>query len=113
MINPNQLKNKIAVFPGALTPQEVHIAWEEGATMVKVFPAKFFGPEYFREIKGPFDDIELLACAGVTPWNLREYFSCGSSAAAFGASVFKKEWLQKKDYSKISNAIKRYIQQLP
>lgn len=107
------VKNKIPAFPGALTPQEIYLAWEEGATMVKVFPAKFFGPEYFREIKGPFNDIELLACAGVTPENLGEYFTCGACAAAFGASVFKKEWLQKKDYSSITRAIKAYLAQLP
>jgi len=107
------VKNKIPVFPGALTPQEIYQAWKEGATMVKVFPAKFFGPEYFREIKGPFQDIELLACAGVTPENLRAYFVCGASAAAFGASVFKKEWLQKKDYASITRAIKSYIARLP
>ncbi len=107
------LKNKIPVFPGALTPQEIYSAWKEGAAMVKVFPAHCFGPEYFREIKGPFNDIELLACAGVTPQNLRAYFSCGASAVAFGASVFKKEWLQNKDYPAISRAIKAYLEQLP
>ena len=106
------VKNKIPVFPGALTPQEIYQAWKEGATMVKVFPAKFFGPEYFREIKGPFNDIELLACAGVTAQNMREYFACGASAVAFGASVFKKEWLRNKDYPSICRAIKAYFEQL-
>ena len=54
------LNSKIPVFPGAFTPQEVYQAHKAGATMVKVFPAKFFGPEYIRELKGPFNDIELL-----------------------------------------------------
>jgi 2-dehydro-3-deoxyphosphogluconate aldolase/(4S)-4-hydroxy-2-oxoglutarate aldolase len=103
------VKNKIPAFPGALTPQEIYNAWKEGAAMVKVFPAKLFGPEYFREIKGPFNDIELLACAGVTPQNMREYFANGASAVAFGASVFKKDWLQKKDYASITSAIKAYL----
>jgi len=106
------VKHKIPVFPGALSPQEIYQAWEEGATMVKVFPAKFFGPEYFREIKGPFNDIKLLACAGVTPQNMREYFACGASAVAFGASVFKKEWLQNRDFQSITSAIQAYLQQL-
>jgi len=105
-------KNKIAVFPGALTVQEIYRAWNAGATMVKVFPVKFFGPQYLKEIKGPFADIELLACSGVTPANLGEYFACGVSAVAFGSSVFKKEWLQSKDYSSITAAIKAYIEQL-
>lgn len=107
------VKNKIPVFPGALSPQEIYNAWKEGATMVKVFPAKVFGPEYFREIKGPFNDIELLAVAGVTPQNMRAYFACGASAIAFGASVFKKERLKNKDYASISGAIRAYLKQLP
>ena len=104
------VKNKIPVFPGALSVQEIYQAWQTGATMVKVFPAKFFGPEYFREIKGPFSKIELLACSGVTPQNMREYFTCGASAIAFGASVFKKEWLTAKDFRSIGQAIKEYIE---
>lgn len=105
-------KNGVPVFPGALTPQEIYNAWKAGATMVKVFPAKFFGEAYFKEIKGPFGDIELLACGGVTPENIRWFFSSGASAVAFGSSVFKEEWLAKKDYSAISERIKLYLGQL-
>ncbi|MFC1666290.1 bifunctional 4-hydroxy-2-oxoglutarate aldolase/2-dehydro-3-deoxy-phosphogluconate aldolase [Candidatus Omnitrophota bacterium] len=103
------VKNNIPVFPGALTPQEIHDAWRAGATMVKVFPAKFFGPSYFKEIKAPFQKIELLACGGVTPGNIQSFFSCGASAVAFGASVFKKEWLAAKDFLRIRQSIKELI----
>ena len=106
------LTNKVPFFPGAFSPQEIYNAWEAGATMVKVFPVRFFGPEYFREIKGPFNDIELLACAGVKPQNMREFFACGASAITFGASVFKKEWLEKNDFSSIAGAIRAYLEQL-
>jgi 2-dehydro-3-deoxyphosphogluconate aldolase/(4S)-4-hydroxy-2-oxoglutarate aldolase len=104
------LKSKIPVFPGALTPQEIYEAWNSGATMVKVFPAKFFGPEYFREIKGPFNNIELLACGGVTPENMKDYFFSGASAVSFGASVFRKDWLANKDFKSIGQAVKRFTQ---
>lgn len=105
------VKNKIPAFPGALSPQEIYNAWRAGATMVKVFPAKLFGPEYFSEIRGPFNDIELLACAGVTPENLKSYFANGASAISFGASVFRKEWLKSKDFSSIGQLIKKYVQE--
>ena len=103
------VKNKIPVFPGAFTPQEIYQAWSLGATMVKVFPAKFFGPEYFREIKGPFNNIELLACSGVTAENMQDYFASGANAVSFGASVFRKEWLENKDFKSIGQAVKRFI----
>jgi len=106
------VKNRIPVFPGALSPQEIYNAWTMGATMVKVFPAKYFGPEYFKEIKGPFNDIELLACSGVTPQNLSSYFSCGASAITFGASVFRKDWLLKKDFESIGKCIEKFLDEL-
>ncbi len=104
--------NKIPVFPGALTPQEIYNAWKAGATMVKVFPSKFFGPEYFKEIKGPFENIQLLACGGITAENMNTFFSNGASAVAFGASVFKKEWLEKKDFTSIKECIEKFVNQI-
>ena len=103
------VKNKIPVFPGAFTPQEIYDAWQAGATMVKVFPAKFFGPQYLKEIKGPFQDIELLACGGVTPETIGPFFSCGASAVAFGGSIFKKEWLAGRKFLHIEENIKELI----
>jgi len=103
------VKNKIPVFPGALSPQEIYQAWEAGATMVKVFPAKFFGPQYFREIHGPFNQIELLACGGVTPENMKDYFAYGASAVTFGSSVFRKEWLAAKNFTAIGQSVKRFL----
>jgi len=104
------VKKRIPVFPGALTPQEIYTSWCAGATMVKVFPAKFFQAEYFKEIKGPFNDVELLACSGVTAKNMKTYFECGASAVSFGASVFKREWLIQKNFQAIGQAIQEYIQ---
>lgn len=102
-------KHKIPVFPGALTPQNIYEAWQAGATMVKVFPAGFFGPDYFREIKGPFSRIELLACGGVTPENTMDYFKSGASAIAVGSSVFRKEWLEAGKYSLIGKRIRTFL----
>jgi len=106
------VKNKIPVFPGALTPSEIYAAWNAGASMVKVFPSGFFGPEYFREIKGPFAGIKLLACGGVRPENMNEYFKAGADAVSFGAGVFKKNLLDKKDYKAISGLVRRFIENI-
>lgn len=103
------VRKSIPVFPGAFSPQEIYNAWNAGATMVKVFPAAMFGPAYIKEVKAPFDKIDLLACGGVTPENIKTYFSSGASAVAFGASVFRKEWLQKKDFASIESSITNLI----
>jgi 2-dehydro-3-deoxyphosphogluconate aldolase/(4S)-4-hydroxy-2-oxoglutarate aldolase len=101
--------NEIPVFPGAFTPQEIYNAWVAGATMVKIFPAQFMGPGYIKEIKGPFNSIDMLACGGITPENIRSYFDCGASAVAFGGSVFREEWLKACDFDSIGRSIKALI----
>lgn len=103
----------IAVFPGALTPHEVFTAHRAGATMVKVFPANLFGPIYFKDLRGPFKEIKLLACGGVTASNVGEYFSCGANAASFGGSIFRKEWLASGDFVSIRDAVKTLVKAVP
>lgn len=99
----------VPVFPGALTPQEIHTAWTAGATMVKVFPAGVFGPAYLRDVKGPFESIELMAVGGIDAGNLATYFACGASAVAFGASVFRRDWLAARAYDRIAAEVGRLV----
>jgi len=99
------VKNNIPVFPGALTPQEIHSSWSQGAAMVKVFPAYLFGPKYFRELLGPFDDIRLMAVGGVRLENITEYFKCGAQAVAVGSSVFNLRQMQTGDFKSIENSL--------
>lgn len=87
------LESDIPYIPGALTPSEVWTAAEAGASLVKLFPIQFYGPDYLRELRGPFGEIPLLACGGVRPENLRDYLDAGADAVALGASTFRREWL--------------------
>jgi 2-dehydro-3-deoxyphosphogluconate aldolase / (4S)-4-hydroxy-2-oxoglutarate aldolase len=100
---------RIPVFPGALTPSEVHRAWEMGATMVKLFPASVFGPSYIKELKGPFDLIKIMAVGGVSAQNISQYFNCGADAVAFGASIFKPGWLKEDRYDLIKEDLCAFI----
>jgi 2-dehydro-3-deoxyphosphogluconate aldolase / (4S)-4-hydroxy-2-oxoglutarate aldolase len=95
--------SKIPALPGALTPTEIWNAHHAGAAMVKVFPARSAGgPSYFKELRGPFRDIPLLACGGVSASNASEYIQAGADALAFGGSVFTPERLDKGDAASIA-----------
>ena len=98
-------ENNIPVFPGALTPQEIYSAWSQGAAMVKVFPSSLFGPQYFRELRGPFNDILLMAVGGVRLENITEYFKCQAQAVAVGSSVFNLKQMQTGDFQSIENSL--------
>jgi len=99
----------IPYFPGAFTPQEIWNAWQAGATQVKLFPAKQAGPDYIREIKAPLDRVQLLACGGVNPANVAEFMSAGASSIAFGGSIFRRDWIERRDYHLVEQALQELM----
>jgi 2-dehydro-3-deoxyphosphogluconate aldolase / (4S)-4-hydroxy-2-oxoglutarate aldolase len=102
-------ENNLAYFPGALTPTEIEKAWNAGATLVKVFPASQMGPGYFRIIKGPFQDIPLMAVGGMGPDNICEYLSAGADAVALGGSIISLSRMNEKEYSLIQKDIEVFM----
>jgi len=99
----------LAYFPGALTPSEIENAWNAGATMVKIFPASQMGPEYFRSIKGPFENVRLMAVGGVGPKNISEYLSAGADAVALGGSILSPPRMRDKKFSLIQKEIEVFL----
>jgi len=103
------LEKKIPYFPGAFTPTEIETAWNAGAFMVKVFPSSILGPGYFREVKGPFQDIRLMAVGGVRASNVTEFLRNGASAVAVGASVFSQERMKGGDHTAIQKDLEEIL----
>ncbi len=96
-------------LPGALTPTEIEKAWNCGATMVKVFPANQMGPGYFSTVRGPFNEIRLMAVGGVRPDNVHSYLGAGASAVALGGSVFSPERMKNKEFDIIQKEISAFL----
>lgn len=90
--------NGIPTLPGALTPTEIWNTHRAGAAMVKIFPARAVGgPSYFRELRGPYASVPLLACGGVSAADAAEFVRAGADALAFGGSVFSRDRLETGD----------------
>lgn len=102
-------KKNLAYFPGAMTPTEIETAWNSGAAMVKVFPASQLGPGYIKEVKGPFQDIKLMAVGGINRENVPLYLAAGASALALGGSIFSLERMNKHQYSQIRVDIEGFL----
>ena len=103
------VENEIAYFPGALTPTEIEKAWSAGAMMVKVFPASQMGPSYFNTVRGPFNELLLMAVGGVDSSNAVEYLKAGASAVAIGGSVFTISRMKNKEFGSIETAITDFV----
>ncbi len=81
-----QRYSRLAI-PGVLTPTEILTAWESGAQLVKVFPARTLGPEYLQDIKGPLSQVELMPVGGVGPENAAEFIRCGAHSLGIGSQL--------------------------
>ena len=105
---------KVPVVAGALTPTEVHAAWKAGAAMVKVFPCGAVGgPRYIRELRGPFDEIPLVAVGGVSRDNVADYLAAGARAVGVSAALFGKRALEEEDLAELTANVKGFIKSLP
>jgi 2-dehydro-3-deoxyphosphogluconate aldolase/(4S)-4-hydroxy-2-oxoglutarate aldolase len=83
--------HQIPVFSGAMTPTEIFSAYQAGADVIKVFPAATLGSAYFKELRGPFPEIPLMATGGVTVDNAPVFFAAGATALGVGSSLNLKD----------------------
>ena len=103
------IDNEIAYFPGALTPTEIEKAWTAGAAMVKIFPASQMGASYFSTVRGPFNELLLMAVGGLDSSNVVDYLKAGASAVAIGGSVFTISKMKNKEFDSIETAITEFV----
>ena len=101
----------VPIVAGALTPTEVYAAWAAGADLVKVFPCGAMGgPQYIKDLLGPFDHLRLAAVGGVSLANLPEYFAAGAAAVGVSASLFGSKALREKNLGLIGQNVKNFIE---
>jgi len=105
--------NNIPIIAGALTPTEVYNAWSAGADMVKVFPCSSFGPDYIKELRGPFENIPLVAVGGVNLDNITDYFAAGARAVGASTSLFGREALKDRALDEIEKNVRSFISLCP
>ena len=107
------VKHDVAILPGAATATEILAAKRHGAKMVKIFPASALGVNYIKALRGPIDDVDFVAVDGVRPENMAEFFAVGCVAVGVGASIMRKEYIEKGDWQAITDSARRYVQNLP
>jgi 2-dehydro-3-deoxyphosphogluconate aldolase/(4S)-4-hydroxy-2-oxoglutarate aldolase len=79
--------NDLLHVPGALSPTEIVMAARAGARLVKLFPARAFGPGYIADLAGPLPEVRLIATGGVSHQDAAGYLSAGAAAVALGSAL--------------------------
>jgi 2-dehydro-3-deoxyphosphogluconate aldolase/(4S)-4-hydroxy-2-oxoglutarate aldolase len=104
------IARNIPIVAGAFTPTEVYTAWASGASLIKVFPCTQVGPQYIRDLLGPFDSAPLVAVGGVTPENVNAYLKAGARAVGVGTSLFGRQAIAQKRPEDIVFNVKSFLE---
>ena len=88
-------------IPGALTPSEAVSAYDEGADIIKLFPAGVLGTEYVKALVSPLNHILFAAVGGITPQNAPEFITAGAIGVGVGGSLVSKTLIEAGEFDKI------------
>jgi 2-dehydro-3-deoxyphosphogluconate aldolase/(4S)-4-hydroxy-2-oxoglutarate aldolase len=105
-------RNDTFVAPGALSPTEIMVAWENGADVVKVFPATSVGPAYFRDLRGPLPQVRLMPTGGVNLENAREFIRSGACCVAVGTALLDKKAIEAEDWETLAQKARTLVDSL-
>src|ERR1035437_9011592 len=95
-------KLNIPVMPGAFTPTEIQTAYENGADIIKVFPADILGMAFFKAIKAPMPYLKLMPTGGVTLTNAGEWLKAGACAVGVGTALLDKKAIDENNFKKLT-----------
>ena len=98
-----------AAVPGCLTPTEMVNATRAGADLVKVFPAGFFGPEYFKAVLAPLPHLKLTPTGGVNLDTAAKFIAAGAATLGVGSALVTKAALAAGDMAGIERLAGEYV----
>jgi 2-dehydro-3-deoxyphosphogluconate aldolase / (4S)-4-hydroxy-2-oxoglutarate aldolase len=99
-------QNGLVCIAGAATPSEIIQAWEWGAPIVKIYPARLLGgPDYIRTIRQPIRGIEMLAGGPVSVEEIPRYFDAGVVAVNMGDALAPLEFVEQNRWEEVAQRV--------
>jgi len=120
IVSPGYMENLVnfaksenfLIIPGVATPTEVMNAILQGVSLLKIFPAIQLTPTFFKEIKGPFPNIKMIAVGGITTDNVKDFIEAGAHCIGIGSGLFKNQSghdVTKKEFLRRLRLLKRIL----
>jgi len=101
---------QVPIAAGACTPTEMATAWDAGANIVKVFPARSLGPSYIRDVLAPMPYLKLMPTGGIDTTNARQYLDAGACSVGVGGNLCRADWMENGNWEAIQHAARAIVQ---
>ena len=99
----------LPAIPGAVTPTEILTAWQNGADIVKIFPASQLGPRYLKEILAPMPQLHLMPTGGVNVDNASDWLDAGATCLGLGTALVRKDLVLQGDWKTLTQLAKQLV----
>jgi 2-dehydro-3-deoxyphosphogluconate aldolase/(4S)-4-hydroxy-2-oxoglutarate aldolase len=83
-------------IPGAYTPTEILMAHNNGADIVKIFPAP--DAAYIKNILAPLNHIRVMPTGGIDAGNIKSFAAAGAVAFGIGSALVNSKSTVDEDY---------------
>ncbi len=103
-------KHDVPVVCGAFSPTEIMTAWQSGADLVKVFPARGLGPEYIKDVLAPIPHLKLVPTGGINLDNCSSFLEAGAYTVALGSSLVDEAVVARCDWETLSKLAQQYAE---
>ena len=94
------VEKDIPYMPGTMTINEMKVAFEHGASLVKLFPGSCFKPSVIKAIHAPLPHFNIMPTGGVSLENAREWLECGACMIGLGGELTSPA--KKGDYAEVT-----------
>ncbi len=91
-------------IPGVMTPSEIYTAYENGCTLLKIFPVSSIGGiSFLKSVQSPYAHLQLryVPMGGINPGNMKDYLELKNVIAVGGSWLAPEELMKKGDYAGI------------
>ncbi|MDQ1096062.1 MULTISPECIES: bifunctional 4-hydroxy-2-oxoglutarate aldolase/2-dehydro-3-deoxy-phosphogluconate aldolase [Chryseobacterium] len=105
-------ERNILLIPGCFTPSDVNVAFQNGLTMVKIFPADALGKNYIKSIRPVFPGMNFMPTGGVhaDAEDINEWFKGGAAAVGLGSSLIQADFSAEQLTEKVKDLLEQLNQ---
>lgn len=99
----------VMTIPSAMTPTEINQMFDNGADIVKIFPAAVVTPRFFKDVQAPLGKLPLMAVGGISIRNAKQFLDNGASYLGMGSGLFNKIDIENCDVKQLSNSLHTFL----
>ena len=98
-------------IPGCITPTEIGIAENNGASIVKIFPCSQVSPSFIKTMQEIFPALQFIPTGGVdaTAESMQSWFNVGVVAVGLGSKLISKEIVAQNNFSLLGEKVKEVL----